>query len=366
MALQRALARSSTAGVAHVGEAPSSFPSLWALTKVCFHGFADLPHERGSSIESPNFHCLGHEWYLKLYPGGAARRDEEEEDAVEVNVSLFLYPVGKGGSMDFEFGFGVEGFRVSSTVSDGCGYDLFLKHKTALTYLVKGSLVIEVWMRPLSTTPFIPTNPSSTPNSFLASIFNDHQTADIQFKIGSPQNNALACGDEPPMKTQKTSMITLSAHCCVLMKMAPMLAEFCKALPGTNMSPTTIELPNESVQAFEALLRYIYGLKIFYVGKDICQIKDILKVADKYRVVILKLEAEDLLISSITLGLDNVVDYYLYAHDNTLALLTERVMDFVADNWDDFHASNKISEVPEELMGNFTNDLMVAVRRPKT
>ena len=244
MALQRALARSSTAGVAHVGEAPSSFPSLWALTKVCFHGFADLPHERGSSIESPNFHCLGHEWYLKLYPGGAARRDEEEEDAVEVNVSLFLYPVGKGGSMDFEFGFGVEGFRVS-TVSDDWGYDLFLKHKTALTYLVKGSLVIEVWMRPLSTTTFIPTNPSSAPNSFLASIFNDHQTADIQFKIGG-ETNALARGDEP----------LLSAHRCVLMKMAPMLADLCTTSPGTT-SPTTIELPNESVQAFEALLRYI-------------------------------------------------------------------------------------------------------------
>lgn len=343
MALQRALARASTAGVAHVGEAPSSFPSLWALTKVCFHGFADLPHERGSSIESPYFHCLGHEWYLKLYPGGAPRRDEEEEDAVEVNVSLFLYPVGgKRGSMDFEFGFGVEGFRVS-TVSDDWGYDLFLKHKTALTYLVKGSLVIEVWMRPLSLTPFLPTNPSSPPNSFLASIFNDHQSADIKFKIGGETN-------------------TLSAHRCVLMKMAPMLADLCTASPGTTSSPTVIELPIDSVQAVEALLRYIYGLKISYVGKDIGQIKAILKVADKYCVVNLRLEAEDLLISSITLGLDNVVDYYLYAHDNTLALLKETVMCFVVNNWDDFHASNQISEVPDELRGMFMNDLVVATR----
>ena len=39
-----------------VGTIQFSFPLLWAVTKLCFHGFAYLPHESGSSyVQSTNF-----------------------------------------------------------------------------------------------------------------------------------------------------------------------------------------------------------------------------------------------------------------------------------------------------------------------
>jgi hypothetical protein len=358
-------------GVVHVGKVSSNFPACWELTTVCFHGFADLPHERGGSATSSQyFKCLGHEWFLslELYPGGEIAKNEEEEDAVQ-DISLKLYYNGIG-SVNVEFDFDIKGFTDSKVSfmnhcfhsgSTGCGYEQFHTRKSALAHLVKGSLVIEVWMRLQHPTAFIPTNPSSKPNSFLASIFMDEKSADVVFKIGG-ETETVTSGDEPPMKMQKTSVITLSAHRCVLMKMAPALAEFCKASPGTNMSPTIVELPNDSVQAFEALLQYIYGFEIFDIGNDIGQIKDILELANKYDVINLKLKAEDLLISSITLDVDNVIDYYLYAHGMDCALLKETVMDFVVNNWDDFHTSNNISEVPDGLKWSFVNDMMTAMK----
>ena len=76
----------------HVGEAPPDFSSdcLVSFT-VYFNGFADLPQEKGSFVKSSNFRCLGHEWYLKLYPRG----DEDSGDNEEW-VFLYLHHSGDG------------------------------------------------------------------------------------------------------------------------------------------------------------------------------------------------------------------------------------------------------------------------------
>lgn len=349
-------------GVVHVGEAPSNFPSCWELTTVCFHGFADLPHEKGSSIKSSIFQCLGHAWYLMLYPGGMAAKSEEGEDAIEERIALLLAREGYG-SINVQFCFNIKGFTDSKVFftnkcfhGKGWGYGCkgWFTRKVALTHLVKGSFVIEVWMRLQHPTTFIPPNPSSI--SFLASFFMDKKSADVVFKIGG-ETETVASRDEPPMKMQKTSMITLSAHRCILMKMAPTLA----ALLGSNMSPAIVELPNDSVQAFKSLLRYIYGLEIFDIGNDIGQIKDILELANKYGVVNLKLEMEELLVSSISLNVDNFIDHLTYAESKNCALLKETVMDFIIKKRIDIHASKKFANIPDDIKENLWNDIIMAM-----
>ena len=44
----------------------------WTTTVVRFHGFANLSTTRGEYVTSPEFSCFGHQWVLRLYPGGNA------------------------------------------------------------------------------------------------------------------------------------------------------------------------------------------------------------------------------------------------------------------------------------------------------
>lgn len=345
-------------GVVHVGEAPSNFLSRWVLTTVCFHGFANLPLEEGSCVESSNFHCLGHEWFIYLYPGGDEAENEEEEDAAEEDVYLYLIVNGKG-SVNIEYGVGVEGFmdcRVFQNIfaGDGSGFGYpFLKRETALTYLVKGTLVVQVWMR-LYPTTFIPKNPSSNPkhpHSFLGSIFMDKKSADVCFEV-------VGRGGQADLEITNSSR-KFYAHRLVLRKFAPQLADLCISPPDN--SPTVVEVQHVSAQAFAALVRYIYGLNIFDVGNDIARIKDVLEVADKYGVVNLKLEMEELLVSSISVDVDNFIDHLTYAESKNCALLKETVMDFIIKSWKDIHASKQVANIPHDLKENLLNDVMMAV-----
>ena len=92
--------------VIHWGK-PSSNYREWTTTTVCCHGYANLPTERGTSSKSPEFACLGHRWYLELYPGG-------DEDSANDYAAIFLWsnePPGEGGGgssrMYIDFAFAV-------------------------------------------------------------------------------------------------------------------------------------------------------------------------------------------------------------------------------------------------------------------
>ena len=115
------------------GKAPPDIPPDWVSTTVSFHRFADLPHEKGSSVMSPDFICLGHEWCLELYPGGHEEAGEGEE-----NISLFLH---HQGDVSIKIGFSVNvrgstrrsSFQHHRFVGDmGYGRTQFLKRDVAL------------------------------------------------------------------------------------------------------------------------------------------------------------------------------------------------------------------------------------------
>ena len=77
--------------VIDVGNPSPGFKRLVESTtgsaEVRFHGFADLPAERGDFVKSPEFTCLGHRWTLFVYPGG----DDEGRGDVNGEQLLSMY-----------------------------------------------------------------------------------------------------------------------------------------------------------------------------------------------------------------------------------------------------------------------------------
>ena len=103
-------------------------------------------------------------------------------------------------------------------------------------------------------------------------------------------------------------------------------------------------------------------MTILNVGKDIARIKDILETADRLDVVNLKLKAEDLLISSISLDIDNAIDHYLYAESKNCAALKEKVVLFIVKNWNDVHAAIKEQDILDILWLSFAQDMVIATK----
>jgi hypothetical protein len=80
-------------GKVFVGCPPSPLPSPsggeWKSFQFHIHNFATLRTTTNHYIASPKFTCNGHQWQLRLYPGG-------ESDATEGNVSAFLCHLSEG------------------------------------------------------------------------------------------------------------------------------------------------------------------------------------------------------------------------------------------------------------------------------
>ena len=61
----------------------------WKSFQFLFHNFAALDTTEDHYIASPEFTCNGHQWELRLYPGG-------ESDATEGYVSAHLCHLSEG------------------------------------------------------------------------------------------------------------------------------------------------------------------------------------------------------------------------------------------------------------------------------
>ena len=174
-----------------VGTAPNGFEDWatknlrWTTTVVCFHGFADLTTTRGESVISPEFSCFGHRWQLYIYPGG-------EVDSDEGDVAIELENVTPNTTLNIQYGYSVRdanGKEVAQHQSETNEFSTlisysswitssFARRSTIMDALVKGSLVIEVRMKPtsnLSTYQLVPTNPI---NKNVLKKFMHEETAD--------------------------------------------------------------------------------------------------------------------------------------------------------------------------------------------
>ncbi len=111
------------------------------------------------------------------------------------------------------------------------------------------------------------------------------------------------------------------------------------------------------------MLLYIYGCNIPNFGNDALQTKEIIEVADKYGVISLKLEAEAN-VSSLTLTLENVMEYFMFAEAKNCAYLKEKVLNFIVDNKAKITKQKILSSAI--LGGPSSSDILAAVAMSET
>jgi hypothetical protein len=340
------------------GGTPPCDVQEWAKTTVYFHGFADLPAERGKATWSPNFHCLGYEWYVELYPGGVELEDDGS-DATTKQVSVYLHSDSETRNIHIDCKLVVrsntkiKGWSYTHKfVNDfGIGTPQFVDRNIALQHLIHEALVIEVRMKPVKyPPPFIPDNPSDCRT--LKKSFMDEDFADIVFHVGGEELDVSGITEQGI----KDSATKFYAHRIILKHAAPLLAE----LGATSeTSPASVEIPNVSPAAFKSMLLYIYGCKIPDFGSDISLTKDIIAAADKFGVINLKLEAEAIYVASIKLTFENVLDTLLFADSKNCALLKEEIMDFVEINATELLEKETLKGAPDGLF----HDTLAAMAR---
>ncbi|KAL7530114.1 hypothetical protein ACHAXR_003315, partial [Thalassiosira sp. AJA248-18] len=189
---------------------PSSGFQDWEIIPVRFHGFEGLDASRENIVNSPEFTCFGHQWRLRIYPGGCTTSGDG-------NVGVFLDHLSDE-SIEVEFGFTFKNsygrdvahcdgrtykrlFAPCGSVQVGLGN--FAKRSDIVNDLVAGALVIEVRIRhtdssPLVTAPFIPENPCS---KMILKTFMDEESADVVLEVND--------GDQQVRNTRKRTPISL-------------------------------------------------------------------------------------------------------------------------------------------------------------
>ena len=349
---------SMSINVVDVGTPPDGMDD-WTATVVRFHGFANLTTTRDESVESPEFSCFGHQWKVKLYPGGDEHTEEGYNAVDLINMSNTSIKIQWG--MSVRNANGKEEIHVKPTADEfdafgsqtnnTWGVVNFAKRSNTMESLVNGSLIIEVRMNlpstGINTTQFTPTNPlcKNVINKFM-----DEESADVVFEVDNSSQS-----DEHTNKKSKTTT-TFYAHRFILQDISTMLAELCKSDESGGI--TTVSITDVKPEIFKHMIYYTYGGKLSEEElKD--NAKDIINACDKYGVVHLKLEAETSYVKSNEITMENMMDNLLYADSKNLALLKEAVMDYIVKNKTTIIGKVSFNDLP----GSIATDLLTAVVR---
>ena len=245
-----------------VGTPPEGYKEWTTAALVRFHGFANLTTTRGEYVLSPEFSCFGHQWRLKLYPGGHTVSDEgyvgvslrnsRSDTSIKIKYCLSVRDEDDDEVVQYKpeaREFGVPG----SGYSARCHHN-FAKHSTIMESLLQGSFVIEVRMKLIDTsssiTQFIPTNPI---HKNVMDKFMDEESADVVFEV--VDNGSLQSDEEHNNKKTKTTTLVY-AHRFILQDISTMLAELCKSGEG---GVTTISITDVKPDTFKHMLYYTYG-----------------------------------------------------------------------------------------------------------
>ena len=341
-----------------VGCCPPSCEKLKSF-QFHIHDFANLSTTRDHYIESPEFTCRGHQWELRVYPGGAGGAEEgkvsayirhlsEEKITVDIDINVidkFGKQIAATNMTTNEFsgkqGRGWKNFFFLSDILDE-SQNILDSHGTL-------TVVVYIEDEEESTTVFVPKNPFS---NILEEMFNDEDTADICFEV----SNAGEKEDDSNKRVKTTT--PFYAHRLILKKSAPMLAAICES--NDSGGGVTASVNDIRPEIFCHLLSYVYGMTI--PEEEIkTHAKDIIAAADKYSIVNLKLEAEAAYVQTTNFSVDNAMDNLLYADSMNLALLKEAVMDFLAENDSEAAAQISFTDFP----GHVVKDLLIAFSKSK-
>ena len=341
-----------------VGCPPSSSGSgdEWTSCQFLIHDFANLSTTKEHYVVSPEFNCYGHEWLLRVYPGGY-------DQATEGKVSIYLHHLSKE-TITTRFGIkvidkigktrgAVTSIKQAFTANYSWGFPNFFSRSVILDESQNildsnGTLTIVVSVEENPTPVFVPKNPFL---KMMQEMFNDEATADICFEVST-------AGEKKGKKKKTKSSVSFYAHRLILEKSAPMLAAICESNDSGGV--VTASVNDVKPEIFNHLLSYVYGRTI--PEEELKgHAKAIIDAADKYSIINLKLKAEAAYVQSTDISVDNAMDNLLYADSKHLALLKEAVMDFLAENDAEAAAHISFSDFP----GHVVKDLLIAVGKSK-
>ena len=364
----------------HVG-GEEQVTSEWQTNRVVFHHFSDLPSKRGECTQSPVFECHGLKWTVDLYPGGNKNfsgdvhampqqqyhllalpaRGQPKSSEEDVNVSVFLSSKSCTDTNQIRAKFrirvpsarkmvgGEEACKIFSPARNesSWGEKDYAKREDVLdsskNYLVDGNLTVEVDIQVMLDEP-----PVWTPtNNISADMLNilesaDAESADVVFKIGEGNKATARSRKKASYPSRMDERKTFYAHKLILSVRAPILA----ALADDCSPGTAIPISDVRPDLFRMLLRFVYGGEV--PGRNVLSEKgrDIIRAADRFRCIGLKLAAEaELAFASITV--DNASELILFADATGCALLKEVATEFFVRNAQDVTASEGFAQVKE-------------------
>jgi hypothetical protein len=342
-----------------VGCPPSSSGSgeEWTSFQFRFHDFTNLATTKDHFVASPEFNCNGHQWDLRVYPGG-------NDQAGEGKVSVFLAHLSKE-TITASYGIKIVDKFGNTKKANTSVKRVFIANKNWGWDIISrsdildesqnilednGTLTLVVSIAEEPTTAFVPKNLFV---NMMQKMFNDQNTADVCFEVGNADE-----GKRETRKTKTKSSVSFFAHRSIIQKCAPMLAVICESNDCGGV--VTASVNDIKPEIFNHLLSYVYGWTIPEVALK-AHAKDIIDAADKYSIVNLKLAAEAAYVKSTDISLDNAMDNLLYADSRNCALLKEAVMNFLADNHYAAAAHISFTDFP----GHVVKDLLIAVGKSK-
>ncbi|KAL9190325.1 hypothetical protein ACHAXT_007536 [Thalassiosira profunda] len=318
--------------------------------EIHFDDFDELPAVKGRDwTDSAQFDCFGHQWCVRIYPGGQTNSDDGM-------VSVFLRQCSSG-SIRVQPTFIVHDRETAPAayyqppyLSARRGTPNFADRSAILGACPTGDLVIEVQLKQtgpstLSPPPFVPTNPL---HKNILKKFMDEESSDVIFEVSRDEveeGGRVEEGGSRKRKRDEVPSTTFHAHRFVLLDNAPALAEACES--SSDLTP--IPITGVSPEIFRHVLYCAYGGDVTDVVLKY-HAKDIIDVADKFGVVGLKLKAEAYWVENTTISIDNVMENLLYADAKNCPLLKEAVMDFVVENATEVVRKVNLKDAPRCLL----------------
>ena len=335
----------------NVSTAIAQPPQQWQSFHFNLQNFKDLTTTKNHYFETSDFSCNGHQWCLRIYPGGT-------DNAAEGSVSMFLQHRSEGSITTTYDLMVIDKAGKSKNLSarathsfegKSFGWDNFIKRFDILKKLDSdGTLTVGVTMKEEPSDVYVPKNPV---NKMIQGMFLNEDTADVSFEV-------ISSAEAKKGKKKKAKASDLfHAHHLILKTCAPMLADLFD-LDDSDGKLATAAITDIKPDIFRHLLYYVYGGGV--PEKELqTHAKAIIDAADKYSIINLKLEAEAVYVKSTDITMDNAMDNLLYADAKNCALLKEAVMNFLAANH--YEASEKISF--NDVPGHVVKDLLVAFGR---
>ena len=287
-----------------------------ALLHFRFDGFADLPSEVDSSVESDvQTDCNGNKWKLVLYPGGQSDADkpgwiglylhaEANKESLDAAFRLALKNVNKAVAREVDFDYE---FEVDST---GYGSCIFMKRDKILdpnnNILKNGALCIDVTVQ-VKDKKEEHYKPESKLAQKMMKLLESGDGADTSFKVGSS---------------------TFPVHSQILRSNAPILANH---LPKSTKKSSMV-IRGIPAAVFKLMLEFIYTEQYPSDEKVLEHGKELIDAANKYELVDLKMAVEHVLVRVRILTTENVSDYILFADAQSCPLLKEYAITFLRLN----------------------------------